>query len=271
MPQLVWTARPDGYVDYYNDRWYEFTGLSRDVFGHESWEPALHPEDLQRTRETWAASTAAGTGYNIEFRLWDARESCWRWFVGRALPTRDACGNIVKWFGSCTDIDEQMNIREDLRRANQDLEQFAFSASHDLQEPLRSIKIFSELLATRYGSALDGEALTFLQYLRQGATRMETLVHDLLAYTRVSKSDTRGATADAAEALNVAVANLAGAVSEAGATIIAGPLPTLPVHGTHLEQLFQNMIGNAIKYRSPEHPPLSALPRSARADTGSSP
>jgi PAS domain S-box-containing protein len=256
MPQLLWTARPDGYVDYYNDQWYEFTGVSRNVFGNESWEPALHPEDLQRTRETWAAALAAGTPYNIEYRLWEARRSRWRWFVGRALPVRDPRGNLVKWFGSCTDIDEQKTVQEDLRRANQDLEQFAFTASHDLQEPLRSIKIYSELLAKRYGGAIDGDALKFVRYLRTAATRLETLVRDLLSYTQVSKLENGAERADAAEALNLALANLAGAVSEAGATITTEPLPSLSVHSTHLEQLFQNMIGNAIKYRSPEGPPV---------------
>src|SRR6185295_14506555 len=77
----------------------------------------------------------------------------------------------------------------EIRRANQDLEQFAFSASHDLQEPLRSIKLYSELLTRRYSSKLEGQALEFLGYLHSGATRMELLVRDLLAYTQVSKRE----------------------------------------------------------------------------------
>ncbi len=97
-----------------------------------------------------------------------------------------ARGGALKWFGSCTDIDEQKRVQEDLRRANYDLEQFAFSASHDLQEPLRSIKIYSELLSRRHGNLINEEAKTFLNFVKDGATRMEMLVRDLLSYTKAS-------------------------------------------------------------------------------------
>jgi len=256
MPQIVWTARPDGCVDYYNERWYAFTGFSQDAFGDASWEAILHPEDLQKTQENYYAAIKAGQPYNIEYRLMDRAENRWRWFVGRAVPVRDAGGAIVKWFGTCTDIDEQKRVQDDLRRANEDLEQFAFSSTHDLQEPLRSIKIYSELLATRYGDTVNEEAQKFVTFVREGATRMEMLVRDLLTYTQVTKFEPPRETADANEALNNALANLAGAISESGAKISAEPLPSLPVHGTHLQQVFQNLIGNAIKYRSPERQPI---------------
>jgi PAS domain S-box-containing protein len=255
MPQIVWTARPDGYVDYHNERWYEFTGSSRDVFGDSSWEPILHPEDLAPTREMYYSAIHSGRPYNIEYRLWDRLEERFRWFVGRALPVRDGQGRIVKWFGTCTDIDEQKRVQDELRRVNQDLEQFAFSASHDLQEPLRSVKIYTELLAKRYGDELNDEAQKFMGFVRSGATRMETLVRDLLAYTRVTSLDQPVESADATEALKSALSNLAVAISETGANVTAEPLPRVPVHATHLQQLFQNLIGNAIKYRSPERPP----------------
>lgn len=252
MPQIVWTARADGYLDYFNERWYQFTGFSREVFGDLSWEPILHPEDRQICRETWYSAVRSGSPYNIEYRFWDRREGRWRWFIGRALPICDADGRIVKWFGSCTDIDGQKRIEDDLRRANQDLEQFAFSASHDLQEPLRSVKIYSELLATSCGETLDGEALEFLTYLREGATRMEIMVRDLLAYTQVTKFEKPEEPTDAGEALARTLANLAGTISETGAQVTASPLPLLYVHDAHLQQLFQNIISNAIKYRSPD-------------------
>jgi light-regulated signal transduction histidine kinase (bacteriophytochrome) len=175
--------------------------------------------------------------------------------MARALPVRDAAGRIVKWFGTCTDFDDQKRIEDQLRRANQDLEQFAFSASHDLQEPLRSIKIYSELLMRRYARQLDGEALKFMTFLRNGAMRMETLVRDLLTYTQATTFDEAPNDTDANEALKTALANLSGAIAQNDAKITAGPLPSLPVNGTHLQQLFQNLIGNAIKYRSPERVP----------------
>lgn len=255
MPQIVWTARPDGYMDYYNERWYEFTGISRFAFGDASWEPILHPQDLQIARDTWYAAVLSGEPYNIECRFLDRRENRWRWFMGRALPVRDAAESIVKWFGTYTDIDEQKRVEDQLRRANVDLEQFAFSASHDLQEPLRSIKIYSELLTKRHSDELSGEALKFMKFLRNGATRMEMLVRDLLTYAQATKFDQPPEVTDANEALKIALANLSDAIASSGAEIKSAPLPSAPVNGTHLQQLFQNLIGNAVKYRSPERPP----------------
>jgi light-regulated signal transduction histidine kinase (bacteriophytochrome) len=161
----------------------------------------------------------------------------------------------VKWFGTSTDIDEQKRVEDELRRANQDLEQFAYSASHDLQEPLRSIKIYGELLTRRYGDKLDGQASEFLEYLRSGATRMEVLVRDLLAYTQVGRLNARAEMTSAGEALSTALANLAGAIQVNGAAVTYEPLPPVRVHNLHLRQLFQNLISNAIKYRSPDRPP----------------
>ena len=255
MPQIVWTARPDGYLDYYNERWYDFSGSSRDAYGDMSWEPILHPDDIQHARETWQESVQSGKLFQAELRFWDRQEKRWRWFIGRALPARDAAGNIVKWFGSSTDIDDQKRVEDDLRRANQDLEQFAFSASHDLQEPLRSVNIYSELLATTCQNTLDGQALEFLGYVRAGATRMQMLVRDLLAYTQLTKFDSPVEPADVQQALEITLTGLAGVIAETGARVTADPLPSVPVHSTHLQLLFQNLIGNAIKYRSPNRPP----------------
>src|SRR6185295_8610774 len=128
-----------------------------------------------------------------------------------------------------------------LRSANYDLEQFAFSASHDLQEPLRSVKIYSELLIRRYGDRLDGQAREFVGYMRSGATRMETLVRDLLAYTEVNRLERPAEAVDLNKALQTALANLAPAVQETGAQIEIRTLPSVRLHETHAVQLFQNL------------------------------
>jgi light-regulated signal transduction histidine kinase (bacteriophytochrome) len=125
-----------------------------------------------------------------------------------------------------------------------------------LQEPLRSIKIYGELLSRRYGAQLEGQALEFLNYLRTGASQMEVLIRDLLEYTQVTRLEAPDAPADTVESLNASLANLAGAITESGATVTYEPLPPLRVHSTHLRQLFQNLIGNAIKYRHRDRAPL---------------
>ena len=255
MPQIVWTARPDGQVDYYNERWYEFTGFPRDRFEDEIWKPLVHSEDAARVHESWERSRSAGEPFGTELRFWDRHVRRWRWFMARCVPVRDSSGAIAKWFGTSTDIDDQKRVEDELRRANQDLEQFAYSASHDLQEPLRSIKIYGELLTARYAHKLDGQALEFLEYLHTGATRMELLVRDLLAYTQVGRLNPPTQDVDANEALQAAIDALGGAIVQSGATVTSDSLPAVRVHATHLKQLFQNLIGNAIKYRRKEEPP----------------
>lgn len=249
MPQIVWTARPDGLVDYFNERWYQFTGFERDRFGQGSWEPLLHPADIARIQDRWRGSIRTGEPFRGEYRFWDRQEQRWRWFMGRALPVRDAAGNIVKWFGTSTDIDDQKHVEDELRRANQDLEQFAYSASHDLQEPLRGIKIYSELLTKRYGASLEGDAREFFDYLRGSASRMEMLVRDLVAYTQVAKLDPPEHYTDANAALRDTLANLNRTIVETRAQVTSDPLPPIRVHQGHLRQLLQNLIDNAIKYR----------------------
>jgi PAS domain S-box-containing protein len=178
-------------------------------------------------------------------------------------PVRDSTGKVVGASKIARDISErkraearQLQVESELRRANEDLEQFAFSASHDLQEPLRSVKIYSELLTLDYGGALTGEAQEYLKHLCAGVSRMEMLVRDLLSYTQVTKFDRPREPADAGSALSAACASLNSRIDEASAQITFETLPAVPVHGAHLQQLFQNLIGNAIKYRSPDRAPV---------------
>jgi signal transduction histidine kinase len=140
--------------------------------------------------------------------------------------------------------------QEALLQANSDLEQFAHSASHDLREPLRSIGIYSELLSRNYANALDRKGVEFLGLILSAAKRMDSLLADLLAYAQVSSA--AGETVEhvqAARPLEAALENLGGAIRESGADIHAGEMPVVRMRESHLAQLFQNLIGNAIKYR----------------------
>ena len=114
MPQIVWTARPDGYPDYYNQRWYDFTGTSGDVEGDATRRAILHPDDLERWNDTWSAALRTGRPYEIEYRFWDRATSIFRWYLGRAVSLRDEQGGIIQWVGTCTDIDQQKRLNEDL-------------------------------------------------------------------------------------------------------------------------------------------------------------
>jgi PAS domain S-box-containing protein len=148
---------------------------------------------------------------------------------------------------------------DELRRANADLEQFAYSASHDLKEPLRMVAIYSQILQRKYGQKLDVNANEYLRTVLTGAQRMDKLVHDLLAYTRSSApadSSEPISSVDAEAVFEQAVTNLSQSIEESGATIEKGALPPLRVMEVHLLQLFQNLIENAIKYRGNTPPQI---------------
>ncbi len=147
--------------------------------------------------------------------------------------------------------------QETLTRVNADLEQFAYSASHDLQEPIRNIAIYSELLSRRYGQLLDERGQEFLTYVNQGARRMDMLVRDLLAYTKATSIvDELPELIEAEKPLQAALLNLAEAIRQSDAQLSYHPLPEVRMQEVHLQQVFQNLMANAIKYRSREIPQI---------------
>ena len=116
MPQLVWSTRPDGFHDYFNQRWYDFTGSTLEQTQGEGWSHLLHPDDLLRTQDRWQRALLTGEPYEIEYRFRRASDGAYRWFLARALPIKDAEGRIVRWFGTCTDIDDQKQAELELAR-----------------------------------------------------------------------------------------------------------------------------------------------------------
>jgi signal transduction histidine kinase len=141
---------------------------------------------------------------------------------------------------------------EDLKRSNQELEHFAYVASHDLQEPLRTVSSFSQLLARRYQGRLDASADEFIDFIVGGATRMQTLIQDLLSFSRIGTRGSMFAPVDYEEVLQAATHNLGRAISESGAVITHDPLPTLRADRAQSTQLLQNLFSNAIKFRRQE-------------------
>lgn len=113
VPQIVWTAKPDGALDYYNQHWIDYTGMSIEETAGWGWAPVLHPDDLQCI-DVWTNSYTTGEPYEIEYRFKRASDGSYRWHLGRALPVRDQAGTIIKWFGTCTDIHEQKQALNDV-------------------------------------------------------------------------------------------------------------------------------------------------------------
>lgn len=181
-------------------------------------------------------------------------------------PIKDEQGDVVQVVHVQRNITERKIAEEklkhyavELERSNKELEQFARVASHDLQEPLRGVSGFAQLLSKRYKGKLDQKADEYISFIVNGATRMSDLIQDLLTYSRVGTRQRPLEPVDCNSVLEKTLENLKVGIEESGAVIESGPLPTVLIDEVQLIQLFQNMIGNSIKYRSGEQPRISIM------------
>jgi two-component system CheB/CheR fusion protein len=253
MPQIVWAARPDGYIDYYNRRWYEYTGFA-EGYGQESWEPILHPEDVQRCVETYFGCIRDGRPYQIEYRFKDRFRGGYRWFMGRALPIRDERGEIVRWFGTCTDIDEVKQAQAALNEADRRRSEFMALLAHEPRGPLAPLNHVLQILKRAGDNVGLVEQAT--DAMERQLHRLTRLVDDLLDVNRISrgKLTLRREHVELASVLHHVVDAWRPTVADSKHELVL-TLPPQPVYlyadSVRLMQLFGNLLGNAAKYSEP--------------------
>jgi PAS domain S-box-containing protein len=277
IPTMAWTNTPGGEVDFYNQRWFDYTGLTFDQTRDQGWQAVLHPDDLTPTLTNYQHALTTGTEFRVENRFRRA-DGTYRWHLTQALPIRDEdpdgnLGPIVRWVGTATDIEaqkqqeaeldrqvqartEQLNTMIlDLERSNQSLQQFAYVASHDLQEPLRKIQSFGDILKNQYGDRLD-EGADLLARMQSASARMSALIRDLLAYSRISTQPETTEAVSLPDVVQTVLTDLELVIAETGASVIVDGLPTVPGDRLQLGQLVQNLVSNALKFRRPGVSPV---------------
>ncbi len=237
-----------------------------DRIGYQDAIARIHPDDRAATVEAVNKALASVQDgiYHQEFRVvWPDGSYHWIASHGRVYFENESIQRRpVRFVGVNQDVSERKQQEEvlqltaaELRRSNQELEQFAYVTSHDLQEPLRQVRSFVQLLSDRHMDRLEGKAADYLRFIVDGTARMSNLVQDLLAYSRVGARETRHQATSCVTVLNSALANLQGSIREAGARITHEELPTVSVDPVLLTQLFQNLVGNAVKFRREGVPP----------------
>jgi PAS domain S-box-containing protein len=249
-----------------NDEYTALTGYTLDDLKARTGAGFLalfHPEDRKNLATYQQALAHAADGEIIEgeyrFRTKDGR---WIWCLSRnAVFARDDTGAVSQFIGSFLDISERKAAEEqlakqaqELARSNAELQAFAYVASHDLQEPLRAVAGCVEIIRRRYQGQLDARADEIIRHAVDGAARMQNLINDLLLYSRVGSRSEPFAPVDSGTALAAALKNLEVALRESGAQVTHDPLPRVTGDLVQLTQLFQNLIGNALKFRG-ERPP----------------
>lgn len=233
------------------------------TFFRDALQPALPREVAGIWITRCRSSQAAGSAVRFEFEYLD--DSAKRWLSAVVNYLGDGSTGRPRFSFVAEDVTEKrraddliQSSNEELRRANSDLEQFAYSASHDLQEPLRQVAIYSQLLEKKYGQTLEPKAHQYLSYCVEGAHRMEMLITDLLAYSQAGKAVLDGnQLTDVNEVVEKVKRNLSTAIAETGAVFGITPLPHICADSVPLTHLFQNLISNALKYRSDQSPRIT--------------
>jgi PAS domain S-box-containing protein len=295
IPQMVWNADASGRVTYFNRRWAEYTGLIEADAIAEWWKQIAHPEDAIRLDAAWRRSVGERPEpFEQEVRVRDADDGTYRWFLTAVVPLRREDGTVDQWIGSLSSIDDQKRqseiltalvkmrtaelesanhlLREEiaertraeerahaatveLGRSNEELEKFAYVASHDLQEPLRKIQAFGDRLMKRFRDSLGSDGQEYVDRMKASAARMRTLIDDLLTFSRVTSQGQPFAPVDLTAIVADTVSDLEARMTQTNGRVDVADLPSIAADPFQMRQLFQNLIGNALKFHRPGVPP----------------
>jgi PAS domain S-box-containing protein len=266
LPHIVWTAGPDGRFEYFNQHWFEYTGLTVADAQGAAWMTLLHPEDRDETAARWTHAVAMKEPHAVSFRLKRASDGAYRWHTSRAVPLTNEAGAIVAWVGTITDVDDQRRAQDalqqlnteleqrvaartaELQTANQELESFSYSVSHDLRAPLRHVQGYVELLTAALDGQLSEKPARYLKTITDATVEMGDLIDDLLAFSRIGRAQMSQGRVPLDSLVRGCIEGLEMATRNRS---IVWKLPQLPdVIGdpSMLKQVFANLLGNAVKY-----------------------
>ena len=276
VPQLVWMANADGQVMYYNHRVEEFEGAYKTQTGIWHWSGLLHPDDLKATEDAWNEAVKNKKDYQTEHRV-KIKNDGYRWFLSRAFPLKNESGEVIKWFGSATDIhvakmqseilEEEVKKRtkelnalnSSLQQSNSELQQFAHVASHDLKEPVRKIKTFVSRLIQENGKVFSENANLYVSKINSAADRMNIMIEGVLEYSMLNAAKQKMEIVDLNETIKNIENDLELLITQKKATIQYRHLPSVEGASVLLYQLFYNLINNSLKFSKPGQPSLITI------------
>jgi PAS domain S-box-containing protein len=267
MLNLAWMADAEGNLYWYNNRFYEYTGTTLEEMKGWGWQRLHHPADYEKMMAFVAAAWKNNQPFEVEHLLL-GKDGNYRWFLSQATPVHDANGNLLQWVGTLTDIDEQKTSlalledmvterTEQLRRSNEELQQFAHVASHDLKEPLRKARLFGSMLKEQLRLGNTERALTYIDKIDHAAERMTALIDGILQYAAVDVRHQGNAAVNLNDLLDQVVNDLELAFQQKNARLLRKDvLPLVTGVNVLLYQLLFNIISNALKFTRPDVTPV---------------
>ena len=247
VPQIIWTTKANGIPDYFNEHWYTYTGLSVEKSLSNGWGTILHPDDLERSLKIWHEAVTTGKTYEVEYRFKRFSDGAYKWHLGRGLPMKNDAGEIVKWFGSCTDIDEYKRALELESKINQ-YEDFNRIVAHNLRGPAGSIKMLLDLLVKEDCGVIEQRDL--LTMLTQSSDILSETLNELMKVLEVRNNrNLPFDDCDIAEMVSYTERMLKGQIKSKQAILTTNlSCPTVKFPKLYLESIFYNIISNALKY-----------------------
>ncbi len=276
MPQFVWTGDGLGNLNYFNQSVYNYSGLTQQQIAEGGWIRIVHPDDRDENTKRWIQSITSGEPFLFEHRF-QRHDGEYRWQLSRAKPQRDSEGNIQMWVGTSTDIHDRKlftdeleekvsqrtrelnQLNEVLAKSNMELEQFAYVASHDLQEPLRKIQTFAARLMELESLNLSDTGKDYLRRMQSASARMKQLIVDLLTYSRTETTERNFQLVDITTILQTVLEQLRETIEQKHAIIEWTQLPTMRVIPYQFEQLLTNIISNALKFSRQDVAPTISI------------
>ncbi|TCZ71814.1 sensor histidine kinase [Flaviaesturariibacter aridisoli] len=285
LPLIIFSLNADGELLYANQWLHTYTGRDAESLNRSRWADTVHPDDYPVLSGLLHGGlhTEQPATVRLELRLRQDGTGAWLWHQVTLTPFPGEAADTRHWIGYMADINAQKIVEEtlkdnielkkaqerlseqqaaleqtirELNRSNHELQQFAYVASHDLQEPVRKMMYYSDYLIDQYGPQLAGRGRDYLKSMQSAAHRMRSLIHDILALSQIGADsgdfvpvDLNAVAADALQDLEIAI-------QEKDADVQVGPLPTLPADAAMMRQLFVNLVGNALKYAQPGRRPV---------------
>jgi PAS domain S-box-containing protein len=260
----------NGIITYWNEKLLKITGMSADNIAGKNCLNGIYEEDKGWVEKAWNDFIKSECSLNIQFRFKHAN-GAFIWVIGQAeIITRGTKKEILC---TLTDVNSMKIIESELKnslslleQSNKELEQFAYVASHDLQEPLRMVSSYTQLLAKKYKDVISGDGVGYINFAVDGAQRMQLLINDLLDYSRITRQNHLLEPISTSRVLGVVISNLRKKIEESGAIITNDHLPQVLGNEQQLIRVFQNLLDNAIKYHGDEAPMVhvSAQPQEDR-------
>lgn len=258
MPVLVWTATKDGKIEYFNKRWFEFTGVKKYSDNSSlSINSILHPDEAQKDKELWTEAIKEGKNYENLHRL-RRFDGQYRWHLSRALPLKDNKGNITKWFVTSTDTHDQILQNEELLRINKDLDNFVYTASHDLKAPISNLEGLVSLIFNFTRNKIDQKEIRIFDMIHTTIGRFKNTIHDLTEITKIQKQVAEDVEMISfRERLEDITVQIQKMIEEADAKIVTDfQVEKIQFSKKNLHSILYNLVSNAIKYRSSERRPV---------------